>query len=199
VQYAPDTPRCVVADAGRVRQILVNLVGNAVKFTHRGHILLKVACLEQSADQALLEFSIQDTGIGINPDKLELLFDKFTQADASNTRKFGGTGLGLAISKQLVELMGGTIRVASVLGEGSTFCFTLRFPLSAPAMPYYRAHLKNTRMLIVDGNDVKRRLLAEQLAACDVHLAVTGSAAAVLEALCKTNADRDSSDRVLEG
>jgi signal transduction histidine kinase/ligand-binding sensor domain-containing protein len=187
VQYTPNTPRCVVADPGRVRQILVNLVGNAVKFTHRGHVLLKVACLEQSAGQALLEFSIQDTGIGINADKLELLFDKFTQADASNTRKFGGTGLGLAISKQLVELMGGTIRVASVQGEGSTFCFTLRFPLSAPpTAPYYPA-LKGIR---VDGNDVKSRVLAEQLAACDVRLAVAGSAAAALE---------DSSDRVLKG
>ena len=86
-------------------------------------------------DGALLEFSIQDTGIGILPDKLEHLFEKFTQADTSNTRKFGGTGLGLAIAKQLVELMGGTIRTASVHGEGSTFSFALRLPVNASVAP----------------------------------------------------------------
>jgi signal transduction histidine kinase/DNA-binding response OmpR family regulator len=191
VRYAPNTPHHVVGDAGRIRQILVNLVGNAVKFTQRGHILIEVACVEQAADQALLEFSIQDTGIGIDADKLELLFDKFTQADASNTRKFGGTGLGLAISRQLVELMGGVIRVASVPGEGSTFSFTLRLPLSAPATPYLRADLKGTRILIVDDNDVNRSVLAEQLAACDARLALASSAAEALKALHTASADRD--------
>jgi CheY-like chemotaxis protein len=150
-----------------------------------------VACLEQNADGALLEFSIQDTGIGIDADKLELLFDKFTQADASNSRKFGGTGLGLAVSRQLVELMGGAIRVASVPGAGSTFSFTLRLPLSAPATPYVRADLKGIRILIVDDNDVNRRVLAEQLAACDVRLALASSATEALEALRTASADRD--------
>lgn len=148
VRYAPCAPRYVVADAGRIRQILVNLVGNAVKFTQRGHILIDVACLEQNADQAFLEFSIQDSGIGIEPGKLERLFDKFTQADASTTRKFGGTGLGLAISKQLVELMGGKIRVASVPGEGCTFSFTLNLPLSAPPTPYTRV---SSQVLVAEG------------------------------------------------
>jgi signal transduction histidine kinase len=107
-------------------------------------VLAEVTCLEQSVDGALLEFVIQDTGIGISPDQLERLFGQFTQADASTTRKFGGTGLGLAISRQLVELMGGRICVTSVLGEGSTFSFTLRLPLSAPATPYVRADLKGS-------------------------------------------------------
>jgi signal transduction histidine kinase len=138
LRYAPCAPRYVIADAGRIRQILVNLVGNAVKFTQRGHILIDVECLQQNAGQAFLEFSIHDTGIGIDAGKLERLFDKFTQADASTTRKFGGTGLGLAISKQLVELMGGSIRVASVPGQGCTFSFTLRLPLSAPVPLYAR-------------------------------------------------------------
>jgi signal transduction histidine kinase/DNA-binding response OmpR family regulator len=191
LRHAPDAPRHVIGDPGRIRQILVNLVGNAIKFTRQGHVLIEVTCLEQSVDGALLEFVIQDTGIGISPDQLERLFGQFTQADASTTRKFGGTGLGLAISRQLVELMGGTIHVASVLGEGSTFSFTLRLPLSAPATPYVRADLKGVRVLIVDDNDVNRRVLAEQLAACDIRLAVACSAAEALEALRTANAERD--------
>jgi signal transduction histidine kinase len=129
---APDAPRHVIGDAGRIRQILVNLVGNAVKFTPRGHVLIELTSLEKTGDRALLKFSIKDTGIGIAADKLGCLFEKFTQADVSTTRRFGGTGLGLAISKQLVELMKGTIHVTSVLGEGSTFSFVLRLPLVGP-------------------------------------------------------------------
>ncbi|MBV9303682.1 MAG: response regulator [Acidobacteriaceae bacterium] len=127
-----DTPRYLIGDSGRIRQILVNLLGNAIKFTAEGHVAIGVACLEQNAEQALLRISVEDTGIGIAPEQQARLFDKFTQADASTTRKFGGTGLGLAISKQLVELMGGAIHVASVPGEGSTFSFTLQLPLSPP-------------------------------------------------------------------
>ena len=132
----------MVGDAGRIRQILINLVGNAIKFTPRGYVLIDVSCVEQTSDEALLEFSVQDTGIGIPAGQVESLFDQFTQVDASTTRKFGGTGLGLAISKQLVQQMGGTIRVASVPGEGSTFSFMLRLPLSGPAVPYVRADLR---------------------------------------------------------
>ncbi len=134
VRRAPDAPRHVIGDAGRIRQILVNLVGNAVKFTPHGHVLIELTSLEETVDRALLKFSIQDTGIGIAADKLGCLFDKFTQADVSTTRRFGGTGLGLAISKQLVELMGGTIHVTSVLGKGSTFSFVLALPLDGPMM-----------------------------------------------------------------
>ena len=183
LRHAPNTPRHVIGDAGRIRQILVNLAGNAIKFTSRGHILIDVACLEQTGDRALVEFSVQDTGIGVPPDKLGLLFEKFTQADASTTRKFGGTGLGLAISKQLVELMGGAIGVTSVLGEGSTFSFTLHLPLSGPVAPYRRLDLKGVRALIVDDNEVNRRVLVEQLAASNIRLMAVSSAEEALGAL----------------
>ncbi|MGA8030451.1 MAG: ATP-binding protein [Bryobacteraceae bacterium] len=137
VRRAPGAPRHVIGDAGRIRQILVNLVGNAVKFTPHGHVLIELTSLEEGLDSALLKFSVQDTGIGIAADKVECLFDKFTQADASTTRRFGGTGLGLAISKQLVELMKGTIHVTSVPGVGSTFCFVLPLQLGRPMMPNF--------------------------------------------------------------
>lgn len=133
VRRAPDTPSHVIGDASRLRQILVNLVGNAIKFTSQGYVLVEVTSLGKTTDGALLKFSVQDTGIGIAADKLHSLFDKFTQADASTTRRFGGTGLGLAISKQLVELMGGEIQVISRLDKGSTFYFTLRLPVGEPA------------------------------------------------------------------
>src|ERR1700733_13461160 len=189
LRYAPDAPREVVGDAGRIRQILVNLAGNAIKFTQRGHVLIEVACLEQTAGEALLAFSIRDTGIGIPAGRLGLLFEKFTQADASTTRKFGGTGLGLAISKQLVELMGGSIHVTSVVDEASTFSFTLRLALGAPMVPYYRANLEGARVLIVDDNEVNRRVLAEQLAACRIRLATVPSAAEALAALRIAHSD----------
>ncbi|MGI8960911.1 MAG: ATP-binding protein [Bryobacteraceae bacterium] len=191
LRHAPAAPRHVIGDAGRIRQILINLLGNAIKFTPHGHVQIDVTCLEKTAEGALLEFSIRDTGIGIPPEKLARLFDQFTQADASTTRKFGGTGLGLAIAKQLVELMGGTICAASVPGKGSTFSFKLRLPLSAPAAPYARADLKGIRVLIVDDNHVNRHVLGEQLAACDVRFAVACSASEALEALHTANADRD--------
>jgi signal transduction histidine kinase/DNA-binding response OmpR family regulator len=191
LRYAPDAPSQVIGDPGRIRQILVNLLGNAIKFTRRGHVLMEVTCLEQTLDGSLFEFLVQDTGIGISPGQLERLFDPFTQADASTTRKFGGTGLGLAISKRLVELMGGTIRVASVPDEGSKFSFTLHLPLSPSAKPCLRADLKGIHVLIVDDNEVSRRVLAEQMGACEARLAVACSEAEALETLRTANADRD--------
>ena len=191
LRHALDAPRHVIGDAGRIRQILVNLAGNAIKFTSSGHVLIDVTCLEQSPEGALLEFSIQDTGIGIPADKLGKLFEKFTQADTSTTRKFGGTGLGLAISKQLVSLMGGAIKVTSVPGEGSTFSFTLRLPLSAPVAAYNRVDLKGAHVLVVDDNEVNRRVLSEQLAACQIRVAARSSAAEALEAMRWAQTDGD--------
>lgn len=133
VQAAPDVPAQLVGDPGRLRQIMINLVGNAIKFTEKGHVGVDIA-LEQLTDQeAQLHFTVTDTGIGIPPDKLHLIFDPFTQAEGSTTRNFGGTGLGLAISCQLINLMGGQIRVESEPGQGSAFHFTARFGLPEAA------------------------------------------------------------------
>ncbi len=136
VQYAPDAPRHVIGDPVRIRQIICNLVGNAVKFTSKGYVLLTIA-LDPAASPAnnlaCFKVSVSDSGIGITPDAQKYIFDKFTQADASTTRKFGGSGLGLAICKQLANLMGGTISVTSEVNVGSTFWFTMKLhPAAAP-------------------------------------------------------------------
>ena len=125
-RVAPEVPRFVQGDAGRLRQVLLNLVGNAIKFSNNTEVSLIVSCLDETAIDALLKFEVVDHGVGISPESVEKLFKPFTQADASTTRKFGGTGLGLSIAKQLVALMGGQIGVGSALGVGSTFWFTLR-------------------------------------------------------------------------
>ena len=124
-----------MGDPGRIRQVLINLVGNAIKFTENGHVLIDVTCEKIEDGRAFLRFSVEDTGIGIPEDKLNIIFEKFTQMDASNTRRYGGTGLGLTISKQIVELMNGTIGVSSS-SEGSIFWFTLPLPIepSAPLL-----------------------------------------------------------------
>jgi len=122
-----DLPVFVSGDPGRLRQILVNLVGNAIKFTERGEVCISVACEDETDQDALIRFSVRDTGIGIPKDKHKLLFTKFTQVDSSTTRKYGGTGLGLSISKQLCELMNGEIGVNSEVGQGTEFWFVVRF------------------------------------------------------------------------
>jgi two-component system sensor histidine kinase/response regulator len=127
----PSVPATLVGDPTRLRQILINLVGNALKFTERGEIAVAVRREMESEDCTIFHFSVRDTGIGIPPKKQRLIFDAFSQADLSLTRKFGGTGLGLAISKCLVGMMGGQIWVESELGRGSTFYFTVRLELGS--------------------------------------------------------------------
>ncbi|MEW6057461.1 MAG: ATP-binding protein [Bdellovibrionota bacterium] len=121
-------PTCFRGDAGRLLQVLLNLLNNAIKFTEKGHVDVSVTCPRQNEHGAQLRFEISDTGIGMSPDTLTKLFTPFTQADGSTTRKFGGTGLGLSISKKLIELMGGAIMVRSMEGKGSSFSFELKFP-----------------------------------------------------------------------
>ncbi len=161
----PDIPASLLGDAGRIRQVLMNLAGNAIKFTERGHVIAEVQCLKQTEQSVTLQIQVRDTGIGIPAEKLHFIFEKFTQADASTSRRFGGTGLGLAISKQLVELMGGELQASSVVGEGSTFTVVLPLPMGAPlpaAEPVF-AGFSGVRALAVDDNPVNRQLLHEML------------------------------------
>ena len=174
-----DTPEGVVADAGRLRQVLLNLLNNAIKFTSKGEIVLRVALaspddetvLANRADdasdlQTVIHFSIADTGIGIAEDKIGMLFNSFSQVDASTTRIYGGTGLGLAISKNLVEMMGGRIWVESELGKGTTFHFTTVLPKASiqrrVALHEIKPDLANKKLLIVDDNLTNRRILSIQ-------------------------------------
>ena len=157
----------MVADAGRIRQVLLNLVGNALKFTERGHVLVGMERTDEGGPLARIRFSVEDTGIGIEADKLDAVFEKFTQADDSITRRYGGTGLGLSISKQLVELMDGEITVTSTPGRGSTFTFTLTMPVSddEPVRAAPLADLKGVRVLVLHQHDKVRSVLGEQLEA----------------------------------
>ena len=165
LRFSPETPARVIGDPGRIRQILINLSGNAVKFTTKGHVYLSVECEERTGEQARLRFSVADTGIGIPAGKLGNVFERFTQADASTTRKYGGTGLGLSISKQLVELMGGKMGVESKVGEGSRFWFSLPLPvdLTPPDTAPINMDMTGVRVLSVDDNPTNLFVLHEQL------------------------------------
>jgi signal transduction histidine kinase/CheY-like chemotaxis protein len=163
----PNVPVFVQADAGRLRQILLNLCGNAVKFTARGEIALTVVQVDSDANSTLLRFAVRDTGIGIRADALHTLFKSFTQVDASTTRRFGGTGLGLSIVKQLAEMMGGEVGVQSEEGLGSTFWATARFAVSTAQAQFHdsasRTILAGRRVLVVDDNPTNRTVLAAQV------------------------------------
>jgi PAS domain S-box-containing protein len=180
----PDVPVCVVGDQARLRQVVVNLLGNAIKFTDQGEVVLEVRRQSASDGQVVLQFAVTDTGIGISREKLEEIFDAFEQADNTTTRRFGGTGLGLAISSRLVEMMGGRIWAESELGQGSTFHFTARFDLAPEETVERRPRepevIGGTRVLIVDDNATNRLILQEMLASWGM---VPTSAAGAEEAL----------------
>ena len=163
----PNVPTLLRGDPGRLRQILTNLAGNAIKFTKAGEVAIRVALERQNDSQVLLRFSVRDTGIGIPADKIGQLFNKFMQADASTTRQYGGTGLGLAISKQLAEKMGGQTGVTSEVGKGSEFWFTVRLakqPDASATSPTPPAELRGVHVLIVDDNATNREILRVRLA-----------------------------------
>lgn len=164
-----DVPGRLVGDPLRLRQVVVNLVGNALKFTARGEVVVSVRTLSASEDEALLEFAVRDTGIGISPEDQQRIFAPFTQADASTTRRYGGTGLGLAITSSIVGMMGGQMRVESELGRGSTFFFTANFPIPAMAETAEESRaespsLQGTRALVAVGNAAQRQVVLRSLA-----------------------------------
>jgi len=179
----PDLPPVLVGDPLRLRQIVVNLVGNAIKFTEQGEVVLRVQVETHYNGDIQLRFSVADTGIGIPADKQAVIFEAFSQADSSTTRRYGGTGLGLAISAQLVELMGGSISVESQPSRGSTFHFTARFEVQQPGMenlPSRWRTLSDLPVLIVDDNATNRRILEEVFTNWRMRpVAVEGGAAAL--------------------
>lgn len=190
----PMVPDELTGDPGRLRQVLTNLTGNAIKFTAAGEVAIRVALESQDERTALLRFSVRDTGIGIPTDKLDLLFDKFTQADATTTRQYGGTGLGLAISKQLAVLMGGEIGVSSEPGKGSEFWFTARFEKqrgAARVKPSILADLRDVRALIVDDNATNREIIMTHMSAWGMRPSQAEDAPTALQRLYRAEAEDD--------
>lgn len=182
----PGMPCRLVGDELRLRQVLLNLVGNAVKFTDQGGVTVRVSVLEENSSDVLLRFAVQDTGVGIAADLQAHIFDAFTQVDGSNTRRFGGTGLGLAISSQLVELMGGEIGVQSRPGEGSTFHFTVRLDRDAEAgtaETETAGQLAGCRALVVDDSEPTRSLLVRKLSDWGLDVAAADTPARALRLL----------------
>ena len=160
-------PNCIVGDITRLRQILVNLISNAVKFTNEGEVLVSVKSKKTEGNKYKILFSVKDTGIGIPEDKMNRLFRSFSQVDSSTTRNYGGTGLGLAICKRLVNLMGGEIWVESEAGKGSTFNFFITAEIaqckSVIMLNEYQNSLKDKRILVVDDNETNRKIITTQL------------------------------------
>jgi PAS domain S-box-containing protein len=184
---APDVPAALVGDAGRLRQIVLNVLGNAVKFTHRGEVVLDVTTEASDADSVTLRFAVTDTGVGIVREQQEDIFGAFTQGDPSTTRRYGGTGLGLAIARHLVDLMHGRIWVESEVGRGSTFTFTAVFGQPAPdraRTPVRRRRPPDgLRVLVVDDNQTNRRILEEMFVSWRMKPTTVADATSALDAL----------------
>ena len=167
----PDVPSLLEGDPGRLRQVLTNIIGNAIKFTSKGEIKLDVQLEDDHESFVMIRFSVSDTGIGIPQQRIDKIFEKFTQADASTTRKYGGTGLGLAISKHLCKIMGGDIDIESVEGQGTTVSFSIQFnkqPTGKEVIKFDNYDLNNERVLVVNGNSGDCELINEQLRLCSI-------------------------------
>ena len=188
-----DVPHQLVGDPLRLGQVLLNLTGNAVKFTERGQVVVSVRAIERTQDQLTLEFAVRDSGIGMSAGQMQYLFQSFSQADTSTTRKYGGTGLGLSISKRLVEMMGGSIRVESEPGKGSTFLFSVPFGLvvEAPGEAFLRAHpqVAGTAILVVDDNDASCEIFESYLKSFGFAPGIVQSGPQALQALQRADAD----------
>jgi signal transduction histidine kinase/CheY-like chemotaxis protein/sugar lactone lactonase YvrE len=185
LEYPVRTPRRFLGDGARIRQVVTNLVGNAIKFTSSGHVLVSVDGTEQESGSPQMRIRVRDTGVGIPREKIGLLFEKFSQVDGSSTRRHGGTGLGLAISKQLVNLMGGSIGVESRPGEGSTFWFALPLRLDAqpPAAALPVAGIGGLRALVLSDRELNRRVLEEQIAGWGMRAGSLAAGEQALEAM----------------
>lgn len=182
----PEVPETVIGDPGRLRQIIINLAGNAIKFTEAGEVVVRVQLDFMHRDEACLRFLVLDTGIGIPADKQQSIFEAFVQADGSTTRRYGGTGLGLSISSRLVEMMGGSLRLQSQVGRGSAFHFTVRLGVPKAAMPPEPAEqvsLIGLPVLVVDDNLTSRRILADMLTGWGMKPFLAESGTAALAAL----------------
>jgi signal transduction histidine kinase/DNA-binding response OmpR family regulator len=180
-------PTTYVGDPGRLRQVFTNLIGNAVKFTERGHVLIRTVGIETAAGEQQLHIAVEDTGIGIPPDQTDHVFGEFNQIESAANRKFEGTGLGLAITRRLIERMGGTIWVDSEVGRGSTFGFQVTLPVAEAALPPRRP-ITLRRALVVDDQFINRTILERQLTPCGIAVTLCRSAAEALAALA---ADRE--------
>jgi|GEM_PF-2156374 len=182
----PEIPGNLIGDPLRLSQILTNLASNAVKFTDRGEVLISVELLETLVNQVVLRFVVKDTGIGLSQEQIDMLFESFTQADESTTRKFGGTGLGLAICKNLVELMGGKIRVDSVPGKGSSFSFTINIEIATEQRTFTKANstdLRGLKVLVVDDNATSREVLKKMFASLCLDVATASSGEEALRSI----------------
>ena len=182
----PEVPTRLRGDPGRLRQMLLNLAGNAVKFTEEGEVIVRARLVRESKNTATIRFEVKDTGIGIPKDRLSIIFDRFTQVDATTTRRYGGTGLGLAIVKRFVEMMGGEIGVESEVGKGSTFHFTIEFPVEqgrVDPLASVDVDVAGMRVLIVDDNSTTRKLLVEMANSWGMKPDAVESGREALEAL----------------
>ena len=195
----PEVPDSLVGDVGRLRQVLVNLAGNAIKFTERGEVAVMVELLSRTESSAQLRFSVRDSGIGIPQEKQALIFEAFSQEDASTTRSYGGTGLGLSISRQIVHLMGGELSLTSERGHGSTFYFEIELPVSdvpADDSPV-EVELTGIRALVVDDNQTNRRILQEMLKGWHMEPTLTESGSTALQLMHQASTDGTPFDLVL--
>lgn len=198
---APDVPESVQGDAGRLRQVILNLVGNALKFTHHGEVTLHAEIEQQLADGLMVRFTVADTGIGIPADKQQSIFDPFSQADTSTTRKYGGTGLGLAISTRLISMMGGSIWLESEVNRGSRFYFTVPLKFSQknirPPVVVPAETLREMKILIVDDNKTNRRILREMLQPWELTIVDVPGGKEALQELVVANRSGNPYDLVL--